>query len=100
MKVVLVHHWLVGMRGGEKVLEAICELYPEADILTLFYDPLSVSPAIRNHRITASWLNKLPFTTKLYPNLLPLFPLASKSLDVSSYDLVISSDSSLIKQCE
>ena len=97
MKIALLHHWLVGMRGGEKVLEAICELYPEADIFTLVYDPPSVSSALLRHQIKASWLNKLPFAAKLYPNLLPLYPLAAKSLDVGGYDLVISSDSSLIK---
>ena len=39
MRVAIVHYWLLGMRGGEKVLEALCRLLPEADIFTLFYDP-------------------------------------------------------------
>ena len=43
MRVAIVHYWLIGMRGGEQVLEAICRLYPDADIFTLFYDPEAVS---------------------------------------------------------
>jgi len=97
MKVAIAHHWLVGMRGGEKVLEAICELFPEADIYTLFYNPGMISRAIRRHRIFASWLNHIPASSKIYPNLLPLYPIGCRSLDLRAYDLVISNDSSVIK---
>ncbi|PYR67493.1 MAG: glycosyltransferase family 4 protein, partial [Acidobacteria bacterium] len=54
MRVALVHDWLTGMRGGEKVLELLCERYPEADIFTLFHVPGSVSPTIERHRMTTS----------------------------------------------
>lgn len=97
MKVALVHHWLVTMRGGEKVLEEIAGLYPQADIFTLVYNKCGVSDKLRQHRIFTSWLNKIPFADRIYPNLLPLFPFAIQSLDLRNYDLVISSDASLMK---
>jgi glycosyltransferase involved in cell wall biosynthesis len=90
MRVALVHYWLLRMRGGEKVLEAICRLFPEADIFTLFYDPEAVSPVIRSHTVKASFLN--PFR-RVYRSLLPLMPLALEDFDLRSYDLVISSES-------
>lgn len=90
MRVALVHYWLLGMRGGEKVLEAMCRAFPEADIFTLFYDPEAVSPLIRSRTVRASFLN--PFR-RVYRSLLPLMPLALEDFDLRSYDLVISSES-------
>jgi glycosyltransferase involved in cell wall biosynthesis len=90
MRVALVHYWLLGMRGGEKVLEALCRMFPEADIFTLFYDPAQVSDIIRAHRIQASWLNP---ARRLYRSLLPLCPMALESFDLRDYDVVISSES-------
>src|SRR5713226_1906141 len=78
------------MRGGEKVVEALCRMLPEADLFTLFYDPERISPAIRSHRVTASFLNPL---RRQYRSLLPLMPLALESFDLRGYDLVISSES-------
>jgi len=51
MRVAIVHYWLLGMRGAEKVVEALCELLPDADIFTLFYDPERVSPLIASKNI-------------------------------------------------
>lgn len=90
MRVALVHYWLLGMRGGEKVLEAICRVFPGADIFTLFYDPAAVSPLIRSHTVRASFLNPL---RSVYRSLLPLMPMALEDFDLRSYDLVISSES-------
>jgi glycosyltransferase involved in cell wall biosynthesis len=90
MRVALVHYWLLGNRGGERVLEAICRLFPEADIFTLFYDPESVSALIRSKVVHASALN--PFR-RVYRSLLPLMPMALESFDLRSYDLIISSES-------
>jgi len=56
MRAAIVHYWLLNMRGGERVVEALCRLLPEADIFTLFYDATRVSPAIRTHRVQASFL--------------------------------------------
>ena len=90
MRVAIVHYWLLNQRGGEAVLEGLCKLLPDADIFTLFYDPERVSPAIRQRRITASFLN--PFRRN-YRSLLPLMPLALESFDLRGFDLVISSES-------
>jgi glycosyltransferase involved in cell wall biosynthesis len=90
MRCAIVHYWLLGMRGGEKVLEALCRLLPEADIFTLFYDPDRVSPIIRSHRVHASFLS--PFR-RYYRSLLPLTPIALEHFDLRGYDLVISSES-------
>jgi glycosyltransferase involved in cell wall biosynthesis len=91
MKVALVHDWLTGMRGGEKVLESVCGLYPDADIHTLFHWRGSVSPAIERHRIRTSFLQHLPMARTQYRRFLPLFPFAIERFDLDGYDLVISS---------
>src|SRR6266542_681142 len=90
MRVAIVHYWLVAMRGGEKVLEALCRMLPSADIFTLFYDPAGVSPLIRSKVVKASFLNP---GRRYYRSLLPLMPLALESFDLRGYDLVISSES-------
>lgn len=90
MRTAIVHYWLLNMRGGEKVLEALCNLLPDTDIFTLFYDPEAVSPAIRSHRVTASFLDPL---RRFHRHLLPLMPFALEQFDLRSYDLVISSES-------
>ena len=90
MRVALVHYWLLGSRGGERVLEGICRAFPQADIFTLFYDPEKVSPLIRSKNVHASFLNPL---RRFHRAALPLAPLALESFDLRSYDLVISSES-------
>ena len=90
MRTAIVHYWLLNLRGGEKVVEALCRLLPDADIFTLFYDPERVPAAIRSHRVQASFLQ--PFR-KHYRSLLPLMPMALESFDLRGYDLVISSES-------
>ena len=97
MRVALVHDWLTGMRGGEKVLEVLCELHPDADILTLFHQRGSVSPLIEGHPIHTSWVQRLPFAAKHYRRYLPLFPWAVEHLDLSPYDFVISSSHCVAK---
>ncbi len=90
VRCAIVHYWLLGMRGGEKVIESLCRLFPKADIFTLFYDPDRVSDLIRSHRVQASFLN--PFK-RHYRSLLPLMPMALEHFDLRGYDLVISSES-------
>ena len=97
MKVALVHDWLTGMRGGEKVLEAICELYPAAILYTLVHVKGSVSPTIERHTIHTSWVQQLPRAGRWYRHYLPLFPAAVRSFDFSGYDLVISSSHCAVK---
>jgi glycosyltransferase involved in cell wall biosynthesis len=90
MRVAIVHYWLLNMRGGEKVVEALCRMFPDADLFTLFYDPKRVSPSIRAHRVRVSKLQPL---RRWYRALLPLMPMALENLDLRGYDLVISSES-------
>jgi glycosyltransferase involved in cell wall biosynthesis len=90
-KVALIHDWLTGMRGGEKVLEAICDIYPEATIYTLVQVKGSVSAKIEAHQIHRSVVQKLPKAGQAYRNYLPLFPMMVEMFDLDHYDLVISS---------
>src|SRR6202142_1029614 len=90
MRAAIVHYWLLNLRGGEKVVEALCRLLPDADIFTLFYDANAVSPVIRSHRVQTSLLQPL---RKHYRSLLPLMPMALESFDLRGYDLVVSSES-------
>jgi glycosyltransferase involved in cell wall biosynthesis len=96
-KVALVHDWLTGMRGGEKVLEAICELYPDATLYTLVQIPGSVSAEIERHRIRRSLVQRLPRAGVLYRQYLPLFPTMVELFDLDGYDLVISSSHCAVK---
>ncbi|MDE8347453.1 MAG: glycosyltransferase family 4 protein, partial [Acidocella sp.] len=97
MKIAIVHYWLVGMRGGEKVVEAMCELYPQADIFTHVYDPVAISETINRHVIRTSFIQKLPGAAKHYGRYLPLMPFALESFDLQAYDLVISSEAGTAK---
>lgn len=90
MRAAIVHYWLLNMRGGEKVVEALCRMLPDADVFTLFYDPARVSETIRARRVTASFLNPL---RRHYRSLLPLMPMALESFDLRGYDLIVSSES-------
>ena len=90
MRAAIVHYWLLNRRGGEKVVDALCGLLPGADIFTLFCDPQTLSPEVRGHRITTSFLNPL---RRWHRAMLPLMPMALESLDLRGYDLVVSSES-------
>jgi glycosyltransferase involved in cell wall biosynthesis len=97
MKTAVVHDWLNGMRGGEKVLEAILPLVPEPTIFTLFHVPGSVSSSIERYPIRASFLNRLPFARRGYRNYLPLFSSAVEAFDLADFDLVVSSSHCVAK---
>jgi len=89
-RVALVHDWLTGMRGGERCLEAFCELFPDAPLFTLLHVPGSVSPTIERRRIVTSFVQRLPAAATRYRHYLPLFPAAVRSLSLAGHDLVIS----------
>jgi len=93
MKVAIVHYWLVNMRGGEKVIEALLDLFPNADIFTHIYDPKEISDKIRSHRIYTTNISKFPFAKKLYQKYISFMPNALMKLNLQSYDLIISSES-------
>ena len=87
---MLVHDWLTGMRGGEKVLESLCRIFPDAPILTLVHVPGSVSLEIERHPIHTSFVQRLPQPGRFYRHYLPLFPSAIETFDLDEADVVIS----------
>lgn len=96
-RIALLHHWLDGMRGGEKVLEALCDLAPGADIYTIACIPAAISAKLRQHRIHTSLIQRLPFGRRHFRQYLALFPMAVEQFDFSGYDLLISSDACVVK---
>ena len=96
-KVALVHDWLNGMRGGEKCLEVLCELFPEADLYTLIHEKGSLSAKIESMSIRTSFVQSMPFGLKKYRHYLPLFPFAIEQFDFSGYDLIVSSSHCVAK---
>jgi len=90
VKTALICDWLTGMRGGERCLEALCELYPEADIFTLVHLPGSVSRTIASHKIHTSYIQKLPGDIRKFRRYLPLFPNAIERFDLTGYDFILS----------
>lgn len=97
MRVALVHDWLVTHRGGEKVLDALCELFPQADVFTLIHKKGSVSPRVEARRITTSFLQRIPGIFESYRHFLPAFPSAIESMDLSGYELIVSSSHCVAK---
>ncbi len=85
------------MRGGEKCLEAACELFPDADVFTLLHRRGTVSPTIERHRIVTSFLQRFPEVHRYYRYLLPLFPMAVERFNLSGYDLVLSMSHAVAK---
>lgn len=97
MKIAIVHDWLSGMRGGEKVLETMFELFPEAELYTLFHMKGSVSPLIEQRKIHTSFINHFPLLKSHYRYYLPFFPTAIQNLTIENVDLVISSSHCVAK---
>lgn len=98
LRVAIVHDWLVTYAGAEKVLEQILKLYPEADLFsTVDFLPNANRDFILNKKVKTTFIQKLPFAKKKYRSYLPLMPLAIEQLDLSSYDLVISSSYAVAK---
>ena len=89
-RIAIVHDWLTGMRGGEKVLDAICERFPEAALFTLVHVRGSVSPTIERMTPRTSFVQHLPFVKRLYRAYLPLFPAAVEQFDLDGFDFVLS----------
>jgi glycosyltransferase involved in cell wall biosynthesis len=90
-RIALVHDWLTGMRGGERVLEELVRMYPSADVFALLHVPGSVSGAIEDRLMATSFVDRLPFARRAHRFFLPLYPSAAERLDLTGYDIVISS---------
>lgn len=97
MKIAIIHDWLNGMRGGEKVLEILCALLPDADLFCLVCEPDKISPLLRGKKITTSFIQKLPGSPGRYRSYLPLFPSAIESFDLRSYDVLLSTSHCVAK---
>lgn len=97
MKVAIVHEWLTVYGGSERVVEAIHELFPEAPIYTLVYDKDNMPERFKSYDIRTTFVQKLPFAKKKYPNYLPLMPRAFEELDLTEYDLVLASSTACAK---
>lgn len=97
MRVALVHDWLTGNRGGEKVLLEMVRLFPEATLFTLFHFRGSVPAEIEERDIRTTWLQRLVRPGRDYRKLLPLFAPAAESWDLSGFDLVLSSSHCVAK---
>lgn len=92
-KVALIHYWMVSMRGGERVFESLCRMFPDADVYTNLALPENLSSVITRHKITETFIARLPFSRRgMYRHYLPLMPMALESLDLTDYDLVISNE--------
>lgn len=92
LKVAIVHYWLVRMRGGEKVVEELLRLFPQAHIYTHVYNPEGMSERLRRQPVTETFVGRLPAARRLYQYYLPLMPRALEELDLRGYDLIISSE--------
>ena len=93
LRVALVHYWFVRRRGGERVVETLAEIFPQADIFALVMDSSWRETTFRSRKVTTSFLQRLPGVKRYYRKLLPLFPLAVEQFRLDGYDLVISSES-------
>ncbi|NTS66805.1 glycosyltransferase family 4 protein [Sphingomonas sp. HHU CXW] len=98
MKVAIVHDWLTLKGGAETCLKEMLDLYPQADLFCIAdFLPEHERGFLAGHRITTSFIQKLPRAAKHYRSYLPLMPLAIEQFDVTRYDLVISSTASVAK---
>jgi glycosyltransferase involved in cell wall biosynthesis len=96
-RIAFAHDWLTGMRGGEKVLDALCERFPQAEVFTLVHVRGSVSPAIERLHPHTSFIQRLPFVKRFYRAYLPLFPTAVEQFNFDDFDLVVSTSHCCVK---
>jgi glycosyltransferase involved in cell wall biosynthesis len=97
MRIAIVHHWFISLAGGERVVDTLASIFPTADVFTLFLDKKKVPPALYGHRVKTSFLDRIPAARRVHRHLLPFYPLAVEMLDLSGYDLIITSDSGPMK---
>jgi glycosyltransferase involved in cell wall biosynthesis len=93
LRVAIVHYWFVGRAGGERVVEALAEIFPQADLFSLVADRSTLAPVLQNRKLQTSFLQDVPGAKKFHRHFLFLQPFALEQFDLSDYDLVISSES-------
>ncbi len=96
-RVALVHDWLTGMRGGERVFERIARMFPDAPIYTLVHRRGGVSAEIESHPIHTSFLQRLPEAETRYRWYLPLFARAIEAFDLTGFDALVSTSHAVAK---
>lgn len=98
MKVAIVHEWFSSYAGSEKVVEQILHCYPDADVFAVcdFLKP-NDRHFLNNKKVTTTFIQRLPFASKKFQSYLPLMPLAIEQLDMSEYDVIISSSHAVSK---
>jgi len=97
LKVAITHHYLLSLGGSERVIEALAQIYPQADFFVLFAEEEFIPEKLKGRHITTSSLDRIPGARRIYRHLLPLYPLAVESLDLSGYDLILSADGAATK---
>ena len=93
LRVAIVHYWFVGRAGGERVVEALAEVFPQADLFSLVANRSTLAPILQSRKLHTSFLQRVPGARKFHRHFLFLQPLALEQFDLSGYDLVISSES-------
>lgn len=96
-RVAITYHYSLSFGGSERVLEALADMYPEADFFALMADENFIPERLKGRKITTSFLDRIPGAHRFHRELLPLYPFAVEALDVSGYDLVISADGAATK---
>src|SRR5438552_7213799 len=91
LRVAIVHYWFTGYGGGERVVEALAEIFPQADFFCLLASEDPEVPALRGRKLTTSFVGRIPGATRWYRHFLLLYPFALEQFDFSKYVLVISS---------
>jgi glycosyltransferase involved in cell wall biosynthesis len=97
MRIAIIHPWFLFFGGGERVTGVLADMFPTADIFALFSDDRFLPEQLRGRTLKTSFLDALPGAHRFYRQLMPLYPIAAETLDLTGYDLVISSDSSVCK---
>jgi hypothetical protein len=99
LRVAIVHEWFDVKGGSENVVSSLLNIYPNADLFALvdFFDDDLRTKVLKDKQVTTTFIQKLPFSKKIFRNYLSLFPIAIEQLDMSSYDLVISSSHAVAK---
>ena len=92
-RVALIHDFLLDVRGAERTFAALADLYPQADLFTAVYDPRGTEGRFEHRNVNTSFLQRLRPTARTFRPLLPFYPYAMEALDLSGYDLVVSSSS-------
>ena len=92
-RIALIHDFLVDVRGAERVFAALCDLYPQADVYTAVYDERGTEGWFSHRDVNTSFLQRLRPTARTFRGLLPLYPYAMEAIDLTGYDVVISSSS-------